>query len=62
MLIKIAENTMVNINEIEHVYENVMFLKSGASFRIDDIVMRNLQKICQTNEAVFFNQLNVEIK
>lgn len=62
MLFKISENLIVNINEIEHVYENMIFLKSGVSFRIDEIVMRNLQKICQTNEAVFFNQLNVEIK
>lgn len=55
MIIKISENLIVNINHVSHVYGNELFLIDGSKFKLDEISMRNVNKIAKINEKDLFN-------
>jgi hypothetical protein len=62
MLLKIADNLMINTDRIDSVQNNILYMVSGERFKIKEITARNLAKICDANEVILFSQLNSEIK
>lgn len=45
MLIQICDNLIVNTDQVNHVHNNVLVLNNGEKFRLDDIGLRNIQKV-----------------
>lgn len=54
MILKISENLIINIEQISHIYGNELFLNDGAKFKLDEISMRNVNKIAKLNEDNLF--------
>lgn len=54
MILKISENLIININQISHFYNDTLFLIDGSKFKLDEISVRNLNKISKINEDNFF--------
>lgn len=54
MIMQICDNLIVNIDDISHVYNGKLYLKSGSVFDLNEIGLNNLKKISKKNEDLFF--------
>lgn len=56
MLLRISENLIVDINEIRYLFKNELCLKGGQCFKVDEITVRNLNKIAEKQCVQFFGE------
>lgn len=60
MLIQICDNLIVSTDQVNHVHNNVLVLNNGEKFRLDDIGLRNIQKVADAMAVNLFGGVGHE--
>lgn len=62
MLIKICDNLIINTDRIDYIHNGILIMIGGESFRLNEIGLRNINKVSEVMEIDLFSKLNMEHK
>jgi len=62
MILKVADNLVVNTEQVLYIHSNVIKFTNGEEYRLDKISMRNIHRICECNEVILFNGMNKGVR
>ena len=54
MIIKICDNLIINIDRIDHVFNNELQMIDGTKFKLNEIGLRNIQKVADEMQKDLF--------
>jgi len=54
VIIKICDNLIINIDRIDHVFNNELQMIDGTKFKLNEIGLRNIQKVADEMQKDLF--------
>ena len=54
MIIKICDNLIINIDRIDHVFNNELQMIDGTKFKLNEVGLRNIQKVANEMQKDLF--------